>query len=67
MRHHLETMHKEDYKDPEAKEKELAQEKECNSLGNGESNQSMLIDAFARSQSLVFDHPRAKGNQQKDW
>ena len=33
MRHHLETKHPEDFKELEAKEKQLAQEKEHNSLG----------------------------------
>ena len=60
MRHHLETKHPEDYKELEAKEKQLAQEKERNSLGISGSSQPTLIDAFARSQPLAFDHPRAK-------
>ena len=60
MHHHLETKHPEEYKELEAKEKQLAQEKECNSLGISGSNQPMLIDTFARLQPLAFDHPRAK-------
>ena len=60
MRHHLKTKHPEDYKELEAKEKQLAQEKERNSLGISGSNQPTLINAFARSQPLAFDHPRAK-------
>ena len=40
--------------------KQLAQEKEHNSLGISGSNQPTLIDALARSQPLAFDHPRAK-------
>ena len=54
MCHHLETKHPEDYKELEAKEKQLAQEKESNSLGISGSNQPMLINAFARSQHLLL-------------
>ena len=60
MRHHLETKHPDDYKELEAKEKQLAQEKQCNSLGSSGSNQPTLMDVFVRSQPLAFDHPRAK-------
>ena len=60
MRHHLETKHPDDYKELEAKEKQLAQEKQRNSLGSTGSNQPTLMDAFVRSQPLAFDHPRAK-------
>ena len=60
MCHHLETKHPDDYKELEAKEKQLAQEKQRNSLGSTGSNQPTLMDAFVRSQPLAFDHPRAK-------
>ena len=62
MRHHLETKHPAEYKQLEAKEKELAQEKECSSLGGSGSNQPIatLVESFVRSQPLAFDHPRAK-------
>ena len=60
MYHHSETKHLEDYKELEAKEKQLAQEKECNNLGISGSNQPTLIDAYVRSQPFAFDHPRAK-------
>ena len=60
MRHHLETKHPAEYKQLEAKEKELAQEKECSSLGGSGSNQPTLVESFVRSQPLAFDHPRAK-------
>ena len=62
VQHHLKTKHLEDYKELEAKEKQLPKEKECNSLGSSGSNQPMLMlnEAFATSQPLAFDHPRAK-------
>ena len=60
MQHHLETKHLEDYKELEAKEKQLAKEKEHNSLGSSGSNQPTLNEAFARLQPLAIDHPRAK-------
>ena len=58
MRYHLETKHPNEYKRLEAKEKELSQAKERNSLGG--SNQPTLLELFVRSQPLAFDHPRAK-------
>ena len=54
MHHYLETKHLEDYKELEAKEKQLAQEKEHNGLGSSGSNQPTLNEGFATSQPLAL-------------